>query len=137
MVGLSAAEATALLNAAGPSAIGHFTRAYHFEKDPIDARRVNLYKGTSQAAALDWDKVHPQVSPANPATAGKLPAKYGSLREVFYQHRAKQLLATFGVQSLDIGDRRRRGRPARRRSGRPRRSATCCSAATSTRSSRR
>jgi hypothetical protein len=102
MVGLSAAEVSALLSAAGPSAIGYLTRAYHCEKDPIDARRVNIYKGTSQAAMLDWDKVHPQVSPANPATAGKLPAKYGSLREVFYKHRAQQLLATFGVQSLDM-----------------------------------
>jgi hypothetical protein len=50
---------------------------------------------------LDWDSVHRQVRPANPAAAGDVGRQYGSLRRVFYEHRMNQLREAFGVWSVD------------------------------------
>ena len=51
---------------------------------------------------LDWDKTHSQISPADPKGTKPLKPGYGTLRDVFYRHRAELLLKTFGVQSLDL-----------------------------------
>ncbi len=95
-------EANALLNQAGVWGIERFNKCFVFEQDPIEARRVHYSKGTGRAAMLDWDKTHPQISPADPKGTKPLKPGYGTLRDVFYRHRAELLLKTFGVQSLDL-----------------------------------
>jgi hypothetical protein len=99
---LLADEANALLNAAGAWGVQRFSRCFEFERDPVEARRVHYAKGTGRAALLDWDKTHPQISPADPQGTKPLKPGYGTLRDVFYRHRAQQLLGVFGVQSLDL-----------------------------------
>ena len=99
---LDDAAAIAMLNAAGMWGIQRFLFCFEFEKDPIEARRVHFNKGSGRAALLDWDKTHPQISPADPAGTKPLKPGYGTLRDVFYRHRAQFLLQTFGVQSLDL-----------------------------------
>ncbi len=99
---LDDAAAIAMLNAAGMWGIQRFLFCFEFEKDPIEARRVHFNKGTGRAALLDWDKTHPQISPADPTGTKPLKPGYGTLRDVFYRHRAQFLLQTFGVQSLDL-----------------------------------
>ena len=95
-------EANALLNQAGTWGIERFNKCFVFEQDPIEARRVHFNKGSGRAAMLDWDKTHPQISPADPKGTKPLKPGYGTLRDVFYRHRAEQLLKVFGVQSLDL-----------------------------------
>ena len=95
-------EATAMLNQAGVWGIERFNKCFVFEQDPIEARRVHYAKGTGPAAILDWDKTHPQISPADPKGTKPLKPGYGTLRDVFYRHRAELLVKTFGVQSLDL-----------------------------------
>ena len=99
---LDDAAAIAMLNAAGMWGIQRFLFCFEFEKDPIEARRVHFNKGSGRAALLDWDKTHPQISPADPTGTKPLKPGYGTLRDVFYRHRAQFLLQTFGVQSLDL-----------------------------------
>ena len=99
---LMAHEATALLNQAGAFAVQRFSRCFEFERDPIEARRVHYGKNSGRAAILDWDKTHPEISPADPQGTKPLKPGYGTLRDVFYRHRAQLLFDTFGVQSLDL-----------------------------------
>jgi hypothetical protein len=95
-------EAIAMLNGVGAWAVQRFNLCFEFEKDPIEARRVHYAKGHSRAAILDWDKTHSAISPADPKGTKPLKPGYGTLRDVFYAHRANALLKTFGVQSLDL-----------------------------------
>lgn len=95
-------EANALLNQVGAWGLQRFMICAEFERDPIEARRVHFASGSGRAAILDWDKTHPQISPADPNGTKPLKPGYGTLRDIFYKHRANQLLATFGVQSLDL-----------------------------------
>jgi hypothetical protein len=98
-VGKTVEEASALLHSAGPFAVAAFTKAEHFARNPIDKRRANI-KGTGYASMLDWDAAHPKITPPNPTRAGA--GSVRSLREIFYEHRSKQLLDTFGVDAVDL-----------------------------------
>ena len=98
-VGKTAEEAIALLHSAGPFAVAAFTKADHFARNPIDKRRANV-KGTGYQSILDWDSAHPKITPPNPTAAGA--GNVRSLREIFYEHRSKQLLDTFGVDAIDL-----------------------------------
>jgi hypothetical protein len=95
-------EATALLNSVGAWGLQRFMICVELERDPIEARRVHFASGSGRAAILDWDKTHPQISPADPNGTKPLKPGYGTLRDVFYRHRAQQLTNIFGVQSLDL-----------------------------------
>ena len=87
-----------MLNRAGPWGVERFNRCFVFTQTPADARRVHL-AGSSRASMLDWDSVHPQITPASPG--GPRPA-HESLRHVFYRHRQDQLREIFGVDSIDL-----------------------------------
>ena len=92
-----------MLNKAGVWGVEKFNKCFVFEQDPIEARRVPLLpRASGRAAMLDWDKTHSQISPADPKGTKPLKPGYGTLRDVFYRHRAELLLKTFGVQSLDL-----------------------------------
>ncbi len=94
-------EANAMLNQVGAWGLQRFMVCVPLERDPIEARRVHI-TSSSRAGILDWDKTHSQLSPADPKTAKPMKPGYGTLREIFYQHRAAELMKIFGVQSLDL-----------------------------------
>jgi hypothetical protein len=94
-------EANAMLNQVGAWGLQRFMVCVPLERDPIEARRVHI-TSSSRAGILDWDKTHSQLSPADPKTAKPMKPGYGTLREIFYQQRANELMKIFGVQSLDL-----------------------------------
>jgi len=95
-------EANALLNHVGAWGLQRFMICVPLERDPIEARRVHFASGSGRAAILNWDKTQPQLSPADPKTTKAMKPGYGTLREIFYRHRANELMKIFGVQSLDL-----------------------------------
>ncbi|MCI0581046.1 MAG: hypothetical protein L0332_18575 [Chloroflexi bacterium] len=56
----------------------------------VDKRRAHLLGGTDRRYRLDWNQVHPHVTPADPAGGSALSSGYGSLNAVFLKHHEIQ-----------------------------------------------